>query len=259
MTNLRWLKTLKRILTPLVLLSVLLSSHLSSAEAADKVLFVLTSHDKMGDTDRKTGFWLAELTHPYYVIKDAGYQIDIASPKGGKVPIDPKSINKGDEGNARYFADKGAMAKVANTIKLANINPADYKAVFYAGGHGTMFDLPNNPEVNRITASIYQNNGVVGAVCHGPAAFTDVKLKDGSYLIAGKRFAAFTNIEERLVGLTDEMPFLLQTKLEERGGDHENDFPWSENAVADQRVVTGQNPASAHRVGELIVAELKKL
>lgn len=240
----------------MILLVTSLTTSLSYA--GDKILIVLTSHAQMGNTDKKTGFWLAELTHPYYVIKDAGYEIDIVSITGGKAPIDPRSLDETDPDNKRFLNDAGLLAKVNSSKKLADALPENYQAILFSGGHGTMWDFPNNPDINRITAAIYQNNGVVAAVCHGPAALTDVKLNNGEYLISGKKFAAFTNEEEDEAKLTDVVPFLLQDKLIERGGKHVYASPWKNNVVADQRIITGQNPQSAHSVGKLIVEELKK-
>lgn len=229
----------------------------ANLHAAERVLIVVTSHSQMGETDKPTGFWLAELTHPYYVIKDAGYDVDIASIKGGVAPIDPRSMDTTDQVNQRFLQDADLMARVLNSRKLADLEPADYAAVLFSGGHGTMWDFPGDTAVNNISASIYDDGGVVGAVCHGPAALSEVKLSDGSYLIEGKRFAAFTNEEENRVGLSETVPFLLQDRLTERGGIQVPADPWQTNAVIDGRLVTGQNPQSAHKVGELIVEALK--
>ncbi|GAA5213459.1 type 1 glutamine amidotransferase domain-containing protein [Corallincola platygyrae] len=225
--------------------------------AADKVLMVVTSHSEMGDTGEKTGFWLAELTHPYYALADAGFKVDIVSIKGGKAPVDPRSLDEKDAENARFLADPKLKSAIENTPTLASVNPADYSAVVYAGGHGTMWDFPNNPDVNRVSASIYEKGGVVAAVCHGPAALLDIKLSDGSYLIAGKQVTGFSNLEEEQIKLTEVMPFLLQDQMIERGASFSKAAPWQSKVVVDQRVVTGQNPQSAKLLGEK-VAELLK-
>lgn len=240
------------------LLVVLLLSLSTSVWAADKVLFVLTSHNKMGELDKKTGFWLSELTHPYYVITDAGYEVEIASIEGGMAPIDPASLDTSDKANQRFLQDAKLMAMVINSKALQSVKANDYRAVVYAGGHGTMWDFSNNPLVNTLTADIYQNNGLIAAICHGPSALTDVKLTTGEYLVSGKQVAAFTNEEEAQVELTEVVPFLLQDKLIERGAKHVYAKPWQSNAVIDQRLITGQNPQSAHRVGELLVEALAK-
>ena len=228
------------------------------AWAADKVLIVLTSHATMGELDKKTGFWLSELTHPYYVLKDAGVAIDIASIDGGMAPIDPASMDTQDAANQRFLKDPQLMSMVINSTPLEKVQASDYRAVIYAGGHGTMWDFANHPVVNSLTAQVYENQGIVAAICHGPAALTDVKLSNGDYLVAGKKLAAFTNEEEDQVKLTDVVPFSLQDRLIARGAVHQYAKPWQANAVADGRVVTGQNPQSAHKVGELVLELLRK-
>ena len=242
-----------------VMIIALCAMFFSSAYAEKGVLMVLTSHSKLGETERKTGFWLSELTHPYYVLLDAGYKIDVASIDGGMAPVDPRSLDHSDSVNQRFFNDAGLMRKVIDTIKLDDVDARDYRAIVFSGGHGTMWDFPKSEVLNRITASIYDHNGVVAAVCHGPVALVNVILKNGKSLVEGKSFAAFTNEEEQRVGLENVVPFLLQTRLQALGGVHVSAKPWSENVVVDRRLVTGQNPQSAHRLGELVVAELKKL
>lgn len=245
---------MKRILLLLLLVATLLPA---VGMAADRVLMVVTSHGQMGDTGERTGFWLAELTHPYYVIKDAGYDVDVASIEGGPAPIDPRSMDTSDVVNRRFLSDAALMAAVLTSRKLSGVNADDYAAVIFAGGHGTMWDFAGDSSVNTLSASIYEKGGVVGAVCHGPAALTEVRLSDGSYLIDGKRFAAFTNEEEKQVKLDTVVPFLLQDRLIQRGGVQVSAPAWQANAVIDTRVVTGQNPQSAHRVGELVVEALR--
>jgi putative intracellular protease/amidase len=241
------------------LLAFVLLTAGAAAHAADSVLIVVTSHSQMGNTDKRTGFWLAELTHPYYVIKDAGYDVAIASIDGGVAPIDPRSMDTTDSVNRRFLRDTDLMAEVLNSRKLADINPNSFAAILFSGGHGTMWDFPGDSAVNRVASTVYEDGGVVGAVCHGPAALSEITLSDGSYLIEGKRFAAFTNEEEEQVQLENVVPFLLQDRLIERGGIHVPAPAWQNNAVSDQRVVTGQNPQSAHRVGELIVEALRAM
>lgn len=248
---------MKRLILLFILVLALAAT--KTAHAAGSVLIVVTSHSQMGDTDKRTGFWLSEMTHPYYVIKDAGYDVEIASIDGGVAPIDPRSMDTTDEVNQRFLRDADLMAAVLNSHKLADINPNDFAAVLFSGGHGTMWDFPGDSAVNRFASTVYEDGGVVGAVCHGPAALADVKLSDGSYLIDGKRFAAFTNDEEKKVGLDTVVPFMLQDRLTDRGGIHVPGEAWQANAVIDQRLVTGQNPQSAHKVGELIVEALKSM
>lgn len=236
-----------------VMLFIILTSTISYAESSPKILLVLTSHSQLGDTGKKTGFWLPELTHPYYAFKQAGYLIDVASIQGGIAPIDPKSLEEPDDAHQRFLQDAELMAKVLTTLPLSKIDPSVYQAVVFAGGSGPMWDFPNNEHVNRVAASIYENNGVVAAICHGPAALVDIKLSNGKYLVAGKKVAAFTNEEEEDLKLTHVIPFLLQDKLIERGAKHIHGKPWKENVVVDGRLVTGQNPASAKKVAEKII------
>jgi len=245
----------------LIFISLLLVNSISvMAIAGDKVLFVLTSNSQLGDTGKRTGFYLSELTHPYYIIKDAGYEIDIVSIKGGMAPIDPNSIDEGDKDNQRFLKDADLMRQVITTKIISEVKYQDYQAIVFSGGHGTMWDLPNNKHVKTLIKNIYENNGVVASVCHGPSALVGVKLSNGKYIVDGKKIAVFTDMEERIAGLTDTVPFLLQSTLIEQGGIDKSGFiPWTEHAVADQRLVTGQNPQSAHKLGHLIVEELAKL
>jgi len=221
-----------------------------------KVLFVLTSHGELGDTGRKTGFYLSELTHPLAVVREAGYDFDLASPKGGEPPMD--GVKRDDPVNAAFLDDPAMMARVRETIPLDKVDPKDYVAVHFVGGHGTMWDFPGNPEVARIAAGIYEADGVVAAVCHGPSALVDVKLSDGSYLVAGKEVAAFTNEEEEAVGLAQVVPFLLESKLAERGATITKAPKFQAKVAVSGRLVTGQNPASAKGVGEAMVKLLEE-
>lgn len=212
------------------------------------MLFVLTSHDKKGSSGDATGFYLAEATHPLAVLEAAGIDVELASIKGGLPPVD--GLDLSDETNARYWNSPDFQAKLRNTIALDQADPSRYSGVFYAGGHGAMWDFPESPAVGRITREIYEGGGIVGAVCHGPAALVNVTLSDGSYLVSGKRVSAFTDEEEVAVGLQDVVPFLLASTLIERGAKHEAAANWTRQVVSDQRLVTGQNPQSATGVGE---------
>lgn len=235
--------------------ALLILTSAAGVAAQDKVLMVVTSHDKMGDTGEATGFWLAELTHPYFALVDAGFQVDIVSIKGGKAPIDPRSLEQPDELDKRFLNSKPLMASLENSKPLAEADPTQYAAIVFSGGHGTMWDFPDNPQVKSYSAKIYENGGVVAAVCHGPAALLNIKLSDGSYLIDGKQVTGFSNLEEDLIELSSVMPFMLQDELIERGASFSKAKPWHEKVVADQRVVTGQNPQSAKKLGKT-VAEL---
>lgn len=226
-------------------------------KAMKKILFVVTSHDKKGNTGQPTGFYLGEVSHPYEVLTAAGYDIDVVSPKGGKAPVD--GLNLDDAANKAFWENKESRYKVEHTLKPSDIEPEKYDAVFYAGGHGTMWDFADNEALAKIAAQIYERNGVVGAVCHGPAGLVNIKLSNGKYLVDGKKINAFTNEEETAVKLETVVPFLLETKLIERGARFEKSGLWQPHVTIDGRVVTGQNPASAKGVGEAMRAELAAL
>ena len=222
-----------------------------------KILIVLTNHDRLGNTGKKTGFYLDEVAHPYAVFTKAGFKVDFVSPTGEEAPIDPKSYNLDDSLNRQFVENEAVMAQVQDTLSPQEVDSSEYSAVFFAGGHGVMWDLPNNRELAQITAAIYEQNGIVGAVCHGPAGLVNVQLSDGTYLVAGKTLAAFTNEEEEAVELTEQMPFLLETKLIERGAQHTEADNFQPHVVASDRLVTGQNPASATGVAEQMVELLQ--
>lgn len=219
-----------------------------------KVLFVVTSHDQKGNTGEKTGFYLSEVSHPWAILKDAGYEIDFVSPKGGEAPVD--GFDLGDPVNRRFWNDAAARGKVGNTLKPSDVDPGHYAAIHYAGGHGTMWDFPDNAELAAIAGNIYENGGVVSAVCHGPAGLVNIKLRNGRYLVEGKKISAFTNEEETAVKLDQVVPFLLESKLIERGALFEESDPWQPHEISDQRVVTGQNPQSAGAVGQALLEQL---
>lgn len=219
-----------------------------------KILFVVTSHALKGSTGEHTGYYLSEVAHPWKVLTEAGYEIDFVSPLGGNPPVDGLDLN--DTVNKEFWESKTYQKKISNSLKPSAVKPADYAAIYYAGGHGAMWDLPINIDVAKIAATIYENNGIVAAVCHGPAGLVNVKLTSGSFLVEGKKVNGFTNEEEKLVGLTDVVPFLLEDKLIANGAIFEKSAPWQVHVVTDQRLITGQNPQSATAVGEAIVKAL---
>lgn len=220
-----------------------------------KILFVVTSHDTKGSTGEKTGYYLGEVSHPWEVLAEAGYDIDFVSPKGGNPPVDGFDLT--DAVNKKFWEDKYYHDKITHSLKPSEVNPGDYKAIFYAGGHGAMWDLPNDEAIAAIAAKIYENNGIVAAVCHGPAGLSNIKLSNGQYLVAGKKVNGFTNEEEEIVKLTKVVPFLLEDKLKERGGIYEKSAPWQVHVTQDGRLITGQNPQSAKGVGEALRDALK--
>jgi putative intracellular protease/amidase len=229
----------------------------ASEKAKKKILFVVTSHDKLGNTGKNTGFYLSEVTHPWNVLHSAGYEIDFVSPKGGKAPVD--DFDMSDPVNKKFWDNEYYRNKVHNTMKPSQVNPGEYVAVHYAGGHGTMWDFPDNEKIASITSSIYENKGVVSAVCHGPAGLVNVKLNNGEYLVDGKTVSAFTNEEEKAVKLDSVVPFLLESKLKERGAEFEQSGNWQKQVSVDGRLVTGQNPQSATAVGEKMLEKLKEI
>lgn len=243
-----------------IIVSVLLTNIAYATDSAlktDKILIVLTSHTELGNSGKKTGFWLPELTHPYYEFIEAGYRVDVASIEGGMAPLDSKAFEEEDEYHQVFLNDAVLMAKVMRSIPIAEVNPANYQAVLYSGGSGPMWDFPNNKDINRISSAIYESNGIVSAVCHGNAALINTTLSDGSLLIAGKRITGFTNEEEVSLGTAKIVPFLLQDKLIERGGVFVEGSAWQENVVIEGRLITGQNPASAKKVAQSIIKQLQ--
>ena len=220
----------------------------------NKILIALTSHDQLGTTGRKTGFYLPEAAHPYAVFSAAGYTVDFVSPQGGEPPMD--GINRDDAVQQAFLENPTVMAKGGNTFCPADVNPLDYEAIFYAGGHGVMWDFPQNSGLAQIASAIYENGGVVAAVCHGPAALVNIKRSDGTYLVAGKTVSTFTNEEEAAVGLSEVVPFLLESLLRERGAHISKTANFQPHTAVSERLVTGQNPASAAPVAEHVLAVL---
>jgi len=210
------------------------------------ILMVLTSHDQLGDTGRKTGFWLEEFAAPYFVFRDAGVELTLASPKGGQPPIDPKSDLPENQtpAMARFKQDRPAQEALARTVKLADMKAEDFDTIFYVCGHGPMWDLVDNPDSIRLIESFYNAGKPVAAVCHSPAVFHRVMYK-GAPLVKGKRVTGFTNGEEEAVQLTKVVPFLVEDELKRIGGLYEKADDWASFAVVDGRLVTGQNPASS--------------
>ncbi|MFD9456652.1 type 1 glutamine amidotransferase domain-containing protein [Streptomyces sp. NPDC059985] len=211
-----------------------------------RILLVLTSHDQLGDTGRNTGYYVPEAAHPWKALVDTGHTIDITTVEGGWPPID--TVDKDDPVQKEFL--KVCAAQLVDAPAIATVDTSVYDGIFFAGGHGPMFDLPGNAASQAAVREIYERGGVVAAVCHGPAALVDVTLSDGTYLVAGKNVSAFTNDEEAAVGLTEVVPFPLQDKLTERGAKHSGVPNWEAYTVIDCRLVTGQNPASAAGTGQ---------
>lgn len=222
-----------------------------------KILFVLTSHDQKGDTGKPTGFHLAEMTHPHKILREAGYAIDFVSPKGGAAPIDSKNMD--DPVNREFMETEAYVTQIKTTARPEQVDANHYAAIYFPGGHGAMWDLPDNIKLADMTRYIYESGGIVAAICHGPAALVNVRLSNGEYLVAGKEISSFTDAEEKAVGLESVVPFLLESTLKERGARHTKAPNFQKHVVIDDRLVTGQNPASADGVGDAVLSLLHKM
>lgn len=224
-----------------------------------KILMVLTSHDQLGDTGHKTGFWLEEFAAPYYVFKDAGAEVTLASPAGGQPPLDPKS-NEPDfqtDATRRFMEDRDARTALANTSRLADLSADGFDAVFYPGGHGPLWDLAENQHSISLIETMHAAGKPVAAVCHAPAVLKNTKMPDGKSLVAGKSLTGFSNTEEAAVQLTDVVPFLLEDELSARGASYQKADDWQPHAVIDGNLITGQNPASSELAAKAVLDFLK--
>lgn len=231
-----------------------------------KILVVFTSHTQLIGSDHPTGYYLPEIAHPYYLLKNAGYTLVAASPKGGKAPLDQSSVEafKNDEDSVKFLNDSEAQQWVSNTRPLSEFSSSsvsEFDAIFYPGGHGPCFDLPVDPTSQELIKAFYEAGKPTAAVCHAPAVFTDVKLSNGTYLVNGKKVTSFTNDEEEQAGLTKAIPWLVESRLIERGAKFEKAQPWGEKVIVDKSdgklLISGQNPASALGVGKEILNALK--
>ncbi|MCA8830998.1 type 1 glutamine amidotransferase domain-containing protein [Hymenobacter pini] len=225
-----------------------------------KILMVLTSHDQLGNTGHKTGFWLEEFAAPYYVFKDAGAELTLASPKGGQPPLDPKSDDPSAQTDAtkRFKADAAAQQALANTVKLDSVSAADYDAVFYPGGHGPLWDLAEDKKSIELIETLYAAGKPVAAVCHAPGVLRHVKSANGEPLVKGKSVTGFTNTEEEAVQLTNVVPFLVEDMLKENGGNYSKGADWAPYVTQTGNLITGQNPASSEPAAEALLKLLKK-
>jgi putative intracellular protease/amidase len=232
------------------LLGLAATTSTGTPPAPKPVLIVLTSHAAKGDTGQPTGYYLGEVTHPLAVFDAAGIPVEFASIQGGEPPVDGLELD--DATNARYWNDPAFRNAVRTTARLDDVDAQKYSAIFFAGGHGAMWDFPASVAVQQVTRDIYESGRIVAAVCHGPAALVNVKLSEGSYLVAGKRVSAFTDEEERAVKLEGVVPFLLASQLTQRGAEHQPAAAWTTKVVVDGRLVTGQNPQSATATAEAV-------
>lgn len=222
------------------------------------ILMVLTSHDKLGDTGKKTGFWLEEFAAPYYAFLDAGANITLASPAGGQPPLDPSSDTPDNQtkDTKRFKDDTDAQKHLANTKKLADMSAEDFDSVFYPGGHGPLWDLAVDKDSIALIETFIKQDKPVAFVCHSPAALKNVKI-DGEYLVKGKTVTGFTNSEEDAVGLSDVVPFLVEDALKANGGNYEKAADWESFVVEDGLLITGQNPASSEAAAKRLIAKLE--
>ncbi|KAF6682767.1 MULTISPECIES: type 1 glutamine amidotransferase domain-containing protein [Pantoea] len=225
-----------------------------------KILMVLTSHDELGTTGKKTGFWLEELAAPYYAFLDAGVEITLASPKGGQPPLDPKSDEPDSQTDEtrRFHADSAAQAVLASTVKLDTVDQEAFDAVFYPGGHGPLWDLANDKHSISLIEQTQQAGKPVALVCHAPGVLRDVKNADGTPLVKGKKVTGFTNSEEEGVGLTEVVPFLVEDVLKQNGGLYSRGDDWQSYTVQDGLLITGQNPGSSAETAKVLLASLAK-
>ncbi|WP_158970758.1 type 1 glutamine amidotransferase domain-containing protein [Paraglaciecola sp. L3A3] len=223
-----------------------------------KILMVLTSHDQLGDTGQKTGFWVEEFAAPYYVFIDAGVEVTLATPKGGQAPIDPTSTLEDFQTAAteRFNSDDVAKEKIANTVLLSSVNQADFDGVFYPGGHGPLWDLTDNSDSISLIESFLQADKAVATVCHASAALLNVKQVSGDFVVKNKAVTGFTNSEEEAVQLTEVVPFLLEDELIKRGADYQKAQDWQAFAVQDGLIISGQNPASSALAAEKLLAHI---
>jgi putative intracellular protease/amidase len=225
---------------------------------ANKLLVVLTSTEKYPDMNRATGIWLGEAVHFVEKVEAAGYEVDYVSPRGGYTPIDPHSLAMAEPVDWEWYQDKPFMNRLGATLRPSEVDPDDYAAIYFVGGHGVVWDFPDNEELQTISRKIYENGGVVASVCHGAVGLLNIKLSDGTLLIKGKQVTGFSNEEEKLAELDQHVPYLTENELVKRGASYRKaKQPWRAFAIEDGRLITGQNPASGGAVADLVIAQLK--
>jgi len=224
-----------------------------------RILVVLTSHDQLGDTGHKTGFWLEELAAPYYTFIDQGARLTLASPKGGQPPLDPRSNEPDSQTDAtrRFMADSTATEALAHTLRLADLQVSDFDGVFYPGGHGPLWDLAEDQDSIRLIQSTIEQGKPLAAVCHAPGVLRHIKVANGTPLVAGKSVTGFSNSEEDAVGLTQIVPFLVEDMLTDQGGLYSKADDWQSHVVHDGLLITGQNPASSAATAQALLDLLK--
>lgn len=226
-------------------------------QGKEPILIVVTNHGELGDTGVPTGYFLAEVAHPWHVFKEAGYEVEFASPEGGFAPMDPKSFDLEDPVNKALWHDLQTVEALVHTKALAGLDLSEYAAIFFAGGHGTMWDFPDSPAVQKAIASFFESDRPVAAVCHGPAALVNVTLSNGKPLLEGRTANGFTDEEEARVNLTEVVPFLLESRMRELGANFTESAPFQSHVAVDGFLITGQNPASATATAEAVVKAIE--
>lgn len=222
-----------------------------------KILVVLSGTEKYPNLNRATGIWLGEAVHFVKKVEKAGFEVDYVSPEGGYTPIDPHSLAMAEPVDWEWYHNKAFMNRLGTTLKPSDINPSDYAAIYFVGGHGVLWDFPDNEQLQALSRKIYENGGIVSSVCHGAVGLLNIKLSDGTLLIKGKQVTGFSDEEERLAELDKFVPFLTEDELAKRGAVYKKaDKPWAAYAIADGRVITGQNPASGGAVADLVIKQL---
>lgn len=221
-----------------------------------KILIVLTNHDTLGDSGKPTGYWLSEVSHFYDVVTRAGYEVDFVTPRGGKAPLDPISVKLNDPVNREFMENPHLMARLDNTLSPDEVQWVDYAAVYYVGGHGPIWDVATDEKIAEIAGRIFENKGIISAVCHGSAGLLNIRDSNGEPLLKGKKITGFSNLEERLVRKSKWVPYLLESELKQRGAEYTKALPGLTHVEVSGRVVTGQNPRSAKAVAEELVTLL---
>jgi putative intracellular protease/amidase len=251
-------KFYKNILSSLILMLPLFLNGSTTADDQGAVLIVVTNHGELGDTGESTGYFLSEVAHPWHVFTEAGYTVEFASPEGGFAPMDPKSFDLEDETNRTFWHTLDAVQGLVHTRPLDALDLSSYVAIFFAGGHGTVWDFPDSESIQKAIVTFFESGRPVGAVCHGPAALVNVQLSDGTHLLKGRKVNGFTDEEEVKVGLAEVVPFLLETRMREAGGEFVESPPFQAHVAVDGNLVTAQNPASATAAAEAVVDLLDK-
>ncbi|GAA4547496.1 MULTISPECIES: type 1 glutamine amidotransferase domain-containing protein [Streptomyces] len=225
-----------------------------------KILAVVTNQSTYGTNPHRTGLWIAELVHFYDRVRQAGFEVDIVSPEGGQVPLDPRSVRLADKEVRKYMNDRAFMSSLDHTRKAADVDPAEYAAIFYTGGHGVMWDFPGSAALQQVARDIYENGGVVSSVCHGACGLLNITLSDGSLLVEGRTVTGFSTAEERVAMVKSRVPFLVEDEFRKRGANYvKATIPMTPFATADGRLVTGQNPVSTKVVTAKIIETLRQL